>query len=359
MPENDYKSLKEQLEKSAKSSRLRPSKEFKDVQNALNSVVEQQDMPNGVEQDMEAAQERLRKACETYLKTREGAKSAKGQQRLDIVESIYDLQQKDKEKMAVNKPEAEHTPTVYEKMQKELEASASGRFSRPSKEFKNVLQSLKELNSLNSKPLSEVSASKMQDAYKNLEYACSQYMTGRVDAKTAKGQERFQMINQLSGEASMDSRFVSQAASPEYEAENQGKTWADAVSNTRKQELPKILAKKEEEYQAAKQEKEEKAWWDSAKEVDLGMDHEQDEKAWWDAAEEVDLGFEDEKAPDKMTREPESKRIEIPVRELENQEAAARKPAEREAGPVRQVSAPIREIPSSKPLQRSGSQRSL
>lgn len=359
MPENDYRSLKEQLEKSAKSSRLRPSKEFKDVQNALNSVVEQQDMPNGVEQDMEAAQERLQKACETYLKTREGAKSDKGQQRLDIVGSIYDLQQKDKEKMAVNKPEAERPPTFYEKLQKELEASASGRFSRPSKEFKNVLHSLKELNSLNSKPLSEVSASKMQDAYKNLEHACSQYMAGRTDAKTAKGQERYRMINQLSGEAGMDSRFINQAASPEYEAENQGKTWADAVSNTRGKEVSKILKKQQEERQAEKQEKDEKAWWDSAKEVDLEMDKEQDEKAWWNSAEEVDLSFEDEKAPDKMTREPESKRIEIPVRELENQEAAARKPAEREAGPVRQLRAPVQGLPSSKPLQRSGSQRSL
>lgn len=355
MAENDYRSLKEQLEKSAKSSRLRPSKEFRDVQNALNSVVEQQGMPNGAEQDMEAAQERLQKACETYLKTREGAKSDKGQQRLDIVESIYNLQQKDN--MAANKQEAERSPTVYEKMQEGLEASAKGRFSRPSKEFKNVLHSLKELNALNSKPLGEVSASKISGAYRDLEDACSQYMKGRTDAKTAKGQERYQMISRLSSEYAMDSRYISQAASPEYEAENQGKTWADAIRNTRDKEIPKFLAKKMEEREVHKREKEEKAWWDSAEKIDVDKEIENDK--FWEKAEEIDLGFEDEKAPDQRAREPESKRIEIPVKELENQEAAARKPAEREVGPVRQLRGPVQGLPTSKPLQRSESKRSL
>lgn len=357
MAENDYRSLKEQLEKSAKSSRLRPSKEFRDVQNALNSVVEQQGMPNGAEQDMEAAQERLQKACETYLKTREGAKSNKGQQRLDIVESIYDLQQKDKEKMAVNKPEAERPPTVYEKLQKELEASASGRFSRPSKEFKNVLHSLKEVNALNSKPLGEVPESKISDAYRNLGWACEQYEEGRTDAKTAKGQERYQMIDRLFGELVMDRIYISQAASPEYEAENQGKTWADAIKNTRDKEMPKFLAKQMEEREVKKKKKKGKIRWDLAEEVDPDKEIEDDK--FWEDAVEVDTGFKDEKAPDQMTREPESKRIEIPVKELENQEAAARKPAEREVGPVRQIKGPMQGLPSSKPIQRSESQRSL
>lgn len=97
---NDYDALKQMMEASIRKSSFKPSKEMKEVMNALKDVCalrEQQVGSNA--QQMVTAHERLGKACEIYTSTRQNAKTNKGKTRLDLVDAIHSLQQRELDAM--------------------------------------------------------------------------------------------------------------------------------------------------------------------------------------------------------------------------------------------------------------------
>lgn len=111
MAENGKTSFSEQLDRmrhSMKKSPFAASQEYRAVMNALQDVVNYQGRSVGeTSKEMVEAHSRLGKACETYLRTREGARTSRGKSRLDMVGAIYGLQQQERD--GVN---AMRTPSV-------------------------------------------------------------------------------------------------------------------------------------------------------------------------------------------------------------------------------------------------------
>lgn len=111
MAENGKTSFSEQLDRmrhSMKKSPFAASQEYRAVMNALQDVVNYQGRSVGeTSKEMVEAHSRLGQACETYLRTREGARTSRGKSRLDMVGAIYGLQQQERD--GVN---AMRTPSV-------------------------------------------------------------------------------------------------------------------------------------------------------------------------------------------------------------------------------------------------------
>lgn len=93
---NDYDALKQMMEASIRKSAFKTSKEMKEVMNALKDVCALREQQVGSNtQQMVTAHERLGKACELYTSTRQNAKTNKGKTRLDLVDAIHSLQQRE------------------------------------------------------------------------------------------------------------------------------------------------------------------------------------------------------------------------------------------------------------------------
>lgn len=111
MAENGKTSFSEQLDRMRQSMKKSPfaaSQEYRAVMNALQDVVNYQGRSVGeTSKEMVEAHSRLGQACETYLRTREGARTNRGKSRLDMVGAIYGLQQQERD--GVN---AMRTPSV-------------------------------------------------------------------------------------------------------------------------------------------------------------------------------------------------------------------------------------------------------
>ncbi|MCD8082516.1 MAG: hypothetical protein LUE86_03040 [Clostridiales bacterium] len=92
-----FKDLLGEMNKSTRPLRFLSSKEFKEVQKALQDVVSLSDasVDKKSAMDMAEAHGRLGKACDTYIKTRTGASTDKGKDRLELVGIISDLQKKE------------------------------------------------------------------------------------------------------------------------------------------------------------------------------------------------------------------------------------------------------------------------
>ena len=86
MAENGKTSFSEQLDRmrhSMKKSPFAASQEYRAVMNALQDVVNYQGRSVGeTSKEMVEAHSRLGQACETYLRTREGARTSRGKSRL-------------------------------------------------------------------------------------------------------------------------------------------------------------------------------------------------------------------------------------------------------------------------------------
>ncbi|MCD8082163.1 MAG: hypothetical protein LUE86_01225 [Clostridiales bacterium] len=92
----NFNQLLDEMKGSKKTFHLGSSKEFKEVQNALQEVVSLRDKTLGESrEEMVRAHERLGKACDAYLKARTGAITDKGKDRLEIVEVISTLQKRE------------------------------------------------------------------------------------------------------------------------------------------------------------------------------------------------------------------------------------------------------------------------
>lgn len=95
-----YRKEMEKMQQSMKNSWGSASKEYRAVLGALREVVSYREQDVGMtSREMIEAHTRLGKACETYLKTRKGAFTDKGQERLGMVGAIYGLQQAETEKV--------------------------------------------------------------------------------------------------------------------------------------------------------------------------------------------------------------------------------------------------------------------
>ena len=89
----NYGEQVERMKESMKGIFSSASREYRAVLNALEDVIKYKDQTSGAASDeMVEAHQRLGRACEEYLKTREGAKTQRGKERLDIVKDVYDLQ---------------------------------------------------------------------------------------------------------------------------------------------------------------------------------------------------------------------------------------------------------------------------
>ena len=89
----NYGEQVERMKESMKGIFSSASREYRAVLNALEDVIRYKDQTIGAASDeMVEAHQRLGRACEEYLKTREGAKTQRGKERLDIVKAVYDLQ---------------------------------------------------------------------------------------------------------------------------------------------------------------------------------------------------------------------------------------------------------------------------
>ncbi len=101
MANNGNVNFSEQLDRMRRSMRqsyFKASKEYKAVVNALQDVVDckEKRVFEGTDQMLEA-HARLGEACDKYLKTREGARTGRGKERLGIVGAVYRLQQQEVE----------------------------------------------------------------------------------------------------------------------------------------------------------------------------------------------------------------------------------------------------------------------
>ncbi len=101
MANNGNVNFSEQLDRMRRSMRqsyFKASKEYKAVVNALQDVVDckEKRVFEGTDQMLEA-HARLGEACDKYLKTREGARTGRGKERLGIVGTVYRLQQQEVE----------------------------------------------------------------------------------------------------------------------------------------------------------------------------------------------------------------------------------------------------------------------
>lgn len=107
MAGRDYEILKAQVEESIRKSHFKPSKQMKEVLNALKSVCDLRGQPVTDDLKMIEAHERLGKACEAYTNSRQDAKSEKGQTRLGLVGAIHHLQKEEQEGInAMRSPKA-------------------------------------------------------------------------------------------------------------------------------------------------------------------------------------------------------------------------------------------------------------
>ena len=96
--ENIYQEQLNRMKESTKGFFRTNSQEYQAVLTALKDVVDCQNMEvTETATKMVNAHQQLGKACEEYLRTREGARTKSGKERLDIVSAIYTLQQKEKD----------------------------------------------------------------------------------------------------------------------------------------------------------------------------------------------------------------------------------------------------------------------
>ena len=112
MAERDYEALKAQVEESINKSRFKPSKQMTEVLDALKDVCalrgEVVDEKTNLKPMLEA-HKRLGEACDAYTKSRKNAKTDKGKNRLDLVGTIYSLQQQERDGInAMRSPKSRH-----------------------------------------------------------------------------------------------------------------------------------------------------------------------------------------------------------------------------------------------------------